>query len=94
VVAAEMFSNRSVGNMARKIRQWAMYFVQNKELSGHMQGRHMKTKSLIDDEDIASACRAWLRTQRSDTISPLSFCRWVLDELCKISSLPHPVIIS
>jgi hypothetical protein len=76
VVAAEMFSNRSVANLARKIRQWTMYFVQHKELSDHMQGKHIKTKSLID-EGIASACRAWLRTQRSDTISALPFCRWV-----------------
>ncbi len=47
--------------MAQYIRKWGGHFIHTGELSVHSQGKHMKIKSLLDDEDFTEDCKAWLQ---------------------------------
>jgi hypothetical protein len=89
-----LFPKRGVDSTSRRIRHWAKQFLHNKALSDHQQGRHVKTRSLIEDEDVRSCCRSWLRDQRNDSITALSFSKWVPDQLHLDAQLPRQVSIS
>ena len=46
--------------MAQCIRKWGGHFIHTGELPVHSQGKHMKIKSLLNDEDFTEDCKAWL----------------------------------
>jgi hypothetical protein len=92
--AAELFPNQSKSYTARKIRKWAEFYLQNQALPDHSQGKHIKTKSLIFDEDIASKCRQFLKKQINDAITGQSFAHWIHNNLHLEVDLPRPVQIS
>jgi hypothetical protein len=62
----------------------------------HRQGRHQKTKSLIDDPDIRQALLSILRSQRAEVIEARSFSRWIANELHQNESLCllQPIVVS
>jgi hypothetical protein len=91
---ADLFPNKTGNYTARKIRKWAEFFVQNQALPGHSQGKHIKTKSLIYDEDVASKCRQFLKKQMNDAITGQSFAYWVNNNLHIEANLPRPVEIT
>ena len=62
---------------ARKLRKWAKFFLDHLVLPGSRQGAHVKTKSLINDEEVQNHCRVWLRSQTPDNISGRTFSQWV-----------------
>ena len=65
---------------AKTIHYWANYWLQyNHPLINH-QGKHQKTVRLIDDEDIAEKCHAWIRSQDGTTTS-LKFKEFVKEKL-------------
>eukprot|EP00474_Spongospora_subterranea_P007802 CRZ08260.1 hypothetical protein [Spongospora subterranea] len=72
-VAANLFPTRSEINHSRTIRKWAEHFLLHKELPKHRQGCHVKSRSLIHDEDIARECRIWLKCQTHDSVTCHSF---------------------
>lgn len=94
VDAADLFPNQSKSYTARKIRRWAEYYLQKQALPDHSQGKHIKTKSLIFDEDVASKCREFLKTQMNDSITGQSFAHWIHNNLHLEADLPRPVQIS
>src|SRR6266498_4034874 len=67
--------------MARCIRKWGGNFIQTGELPVHSQGKHMKIKSLLDDEDFSEDCKAWLRQQTPETRSPYNLKMYIEEEL-------------
>ena len=92
--AADLFPNKSKNYCARKIRKWAEFYMQNQTLPDHSQGKHIKTKSLIFDEDIASKCRQFLKKEINDAITGQSFAHWINNNLHIEADLPRPVQIS
>lgn len=96
-VATVLFSskpNRSMVHRARTIRNWAQFYIATNELPSLKQGRHQKTRTLIDDEDVQNACRTWLRSQTPDSICARLFARWVSSSLHVELDCPGPIIIS
>lgn len=93
-VAASLFPKRGRDSMSRKIRRWAKNFLHKKMLDDHQQGKHVKTKSLIEEEDIQISCRTWLRSQKHDFITALSFSKWIGENLHQELALPRPVEVS
>ena len=89
-VSIALFPKRSVNGISRRIREWAQQYLENQSLPEHRQERHVKTKSLIEDEDVQAACRSWLRLQRSDSITALSFSKWVCENISLAARLPRP----
>src|SRR6266498_2116275 len=65
---------------ARAIRNWATYWLEYNRLPFSHQGKHQKTIRLIDDEDTAEKCRAWIRSQ-GGTITPLKFKDFIEEKL-------------
>ena len=80
-VAERLFPESNAQYTGRKIRDWSMHFLKVGKLPEHKQGKHAKTVSLMNDEDIQKACRAYLRCQRNDTITSMSFMKWVNESL-------------
>ena len=96
-VASVLFStrpNRSMVHRARKIRNWAQFYIATNELPSLKQGRHQKTSTLIDDENVQNACKTWLRSQPPDSLCARSFSRWVGSSLHLELDFPAPVMIS
>jgi hypothetical protein len=57
---------------ARQIRYWANYWLLHNTLPISHQGKHQKTIRLIDDEDVAEKCHAWIHTQNFK-VTPAKF---------------------
>ena len=93
-VASTHFRHRNATSQGRKIRLWADHFLAHQELPVYRQGCHVKTPSLVNDEDVSTACRTWLRSQRPDLICGASFANWIRSDLHIILSLHNPVQIS
>ena len=74
--------------------EYGQTVLKQQALSDHRQGKHAKIISLIDDELIRSCCLTWLRSQRNDLITALSFSKWVCEHLSLVAALPRPVSIS
>ena len=71
--AAALFPDKFARYQARKIRQWAHHFLETRYLPTNRQGKHIKTKSLIYEDDIAMQCRRFLKSQINDSITAHSF---------------------
>jgi hypothetical protein len=92
--AASLFPGKSQRFQARKIRKWAQHFLRTRRLPEHRQGKHIKSKSLIYEEDIAGHCRRFLKAQISDSLTARSFANWVNDKLHLVADLPRQLSIS
>lgn len=92
--AASLFPGKSQRFQARKIRKWAQHFLRTRRLPEHRQGKHIKSKSLIYEEDIAGHCRRFLKAQISDSLTARSFANWVIDKLHLVADLPRQLSIS
>ena len=92
--AASFFPGKSLQFQARKIRKWAQHFLQTRRLPEHRQGKHIKSKSLIYEEDIARQCRQFLKSQISDSLTARLFANWVNDNLHLVADIPRQLNIS
>ena len=93
-IASEHFPKQNCEHQARKIRNWADFFLKTQKLPVHRQGAHIKTKSLIHDEDVIRECRGWLRSQRADVICGSNFSLWIEEKLHVLLNLPKPIVVS
>lgn len=92
-IASALFPARSVPYQSRNVRKWAQFFLEHRSLPHHRQGKHIKADSLIYEEDVASHCRRFLKSQVNDSITGRSFANWVNDKLHLETGLPNPVLI-
>lgn len=72
---------------SNSIVAWSDEFVRSHELMTLRQGKHQKTESLIDDNDVRFACLSYLRSVRPETITGHSFAIWVSENLHKHPNL-------
>jgi hypothetical protein len=93
-LANSLFHGRNCEHFARSIRTWSEYWVQFHQLPVHSQGKHQKTKSFIDDEDIQRTCLNWIRSQHINSLSSRRFSNWIQSHLHKEVDLPEPICIS
>ena len=84
-----LVKNRSVEWFARNILQWGDYFIKNKQLPVSSHGKHKKTLSFIDDEDIQLQILAWLRSLKPSKRTAQSLRSFLSAEL-----VPDPISIS
>lgn len=93
-VASTHFRHRNATSQGRRIRFWADFFLCHQKLPVYRQGCHVKTPSLIHDEDVRVACRTWLQSQNPDTICGASFANWVGSQLHEKLEMSNPIKIS
>ena len=94
IVAVRIFHGFSIEWKSKCIRKWASYYLDHHELPESMQGRHQKISSLINCEDVRSACLSWIRSTNHNMICGRSFSGWVTAELHKIVGYPEPIQLS
>lgn len=68
--------DRSSG-AARRIRKWANHFYRHMELPKFTQGQHVKSKSVIMDEDVQNACREFMLSVPPNQRSAESLREWI-----------------
>ncbi|PBK82288.1 hypothetical protein ARMGADRAFT_1048655 [Armillaria gallica] len=63
------------------------------QLPEETQGGQANTKSLLNDESVQAACRAWLSAQQVGSITPRLFCAAVNEEILHTLgiTLKHPI---
>ena len=93
-IASQLFPKSGKDHTARRIRKWAACFLATGKLPDSRQGRHIKTKSLINDEDIRIRCRTYLRSQKNEEITGHSFAKWVNENLHQECSLNLPAALN
>jgi hypothetical protein len=94
VVASVFPSANKNDHRARKLREWAKFYLANHRLPVSSQGSHVKTKSLINDEDVQKHNLTWLRSQVPDSINGRTFSLWVRTKLHTELNLREPINIS
>ena len=93
-VAASFYPSRKREWTARQIRIWTEIFLITHSLPEKNQGRHVKIKSIISDENTQAFCRQWLRSQKPHAISGKSFAEWTRRHLHHEIGLPAAVEIN
>jgi hypothetical protein len=58
---------------ARSIREWAGDYMKHGTMGGYVQGQHIKTKSIISDENVQSKLREKLREMKDCDRTPGNF---------------------
>ena len=80
-VAYVVFGKSGASYRARTIRDWADHFLSHSERPLLRQGKFQKTKSLVDDEDVQTACLTFLKSIRAEQRNAISFEKWISTEL-------------
>lgn len=93
-IAASFYPTKNQEWTARQIRVWSETFLKKHCLPQINQGRHIKLKSIISDENTQSICRQWLRSQKAHAISGKSFAEWIKQHLHVEVGLPASVEIN
>ena len=93
-IASFLFPDRNVENQARLIRGWADHFLNTGALPERRQGRYVKVRSLIDDEDVQRVLRVYIRSSSSNALTCSSLAFWVKENLHTEIGLASHVMIS
>lgn len=94
LVAEVVFGKTGASYRSRTIRDWADHYLLHSELPFLRQGKFQKTKSLIDDEDVKTACLAFLRTAPAEQRTALSFARWINSDLKSQIGIEYDLSVS
>ena len=82
VVAAAVLGRGVWG--ARVLRGWANIYFEQLMLPSIRQGCHVKVNSLVHDEDVQEACKAFLRGLKPDSRTFVAWKEFVNQELLPI----------
>ena len=93
-IASMLFPSRNVSHSGRLIRQWAESFISSGELPIHHQGKFVKKKSLIHDEDVQLILREFIRTEKDVSLTSTKVSEWVNEYLHVKLGLVSPLNIS
>ena len=96
LVASTMFQKSRTGDSykARCIRSWAAVFKATGELPSYRQGKHIKTPTIITDENVQQYLKAHLRSLDDDVRTPTRFANDLNTELLAELGQDAPVSVS
>lgn len=94
MIASVLFPSRKASHSGRLIRHWADYFIHNGELPIHTQGKFVKKKSLIHDEDVQLILRQFVRTEKDVSLTSTKLADWVNENLHVRLGITSPPNIS
>jgi len=72
-------------NAARRLRQWTTHYPAHGALPQTSQGKHRKTKSLIEDLSVRTELLEYLNAQPINSITADSFAKHVSEKYGKIT---------
>ena len=77
----------------KMVRAWGRRYYEDLSFPVEKRGRHQKTMSLIDDEDVRRRCLEYLRAQHSDKLTTRGFFNFVNTELLpEVTGSPNTTI--
>jgi hypothetical protein len=94
MVADVVFGKSGSSYRARSIRDWTDHYLLHYDLPRLRQGKFQKTKSLIDDEDVRSACLSFLRSVKAEQRNAIAFERWINSELKSQVGIDYDLSVS
>lgn len=80
-IASVLFSGRNISYFGKQIRKWSQHYIQRASLPDHFQGKFVKTKSLIHDEDVQIILRSFLRSEPQVSLTSSRLAFWVNENL-------------
>ena len=83
-----------MSHTGKLIRQWTQFFIHNIELPVHNQGKFVKKKLLIHDEDVQRLLREFIRTEKDVSLTNRKLAHWVNQYLHAKLGLDFPLTIS
>lgn len=93
-IAKFLFPERSFVHQGRLIRHWAKHYLSYGFLPERQQGRFVKIRSLIQDEDVQRILQIYIRSESENALTSCSLAQWVKENLHLKIYLTAPVIIS
>jgi hypothetical protein len=89
-----LFPDRNHVHQGRLIRQWADHYLHSGLVPESRQGRFVKIRSLVGDNDVQRILRTYIRGESANMLTSCSLASWVKDNLHLKLKLASPVIIS
>ena len=93
-IASLLLPDRNAVHSGRLIRYWAQFFVHNGKLPEHSQGKFVKKKSLIHDEDVQMILRNFVRNEPGVSLTSSTLASWANENLHLKLGLAESVNIS
>jgi hypothetical protein len=93
-ISKYLFPDRNCVHQGRLIRQWADYYLSSGSIPESRQGRFVKIRSLIADDDVQRILKVYIRSESANALTSCSLASWVKENLHQKINLPCPVIIS
>lgn len=93
-ISKYLFPDRNCVHQGRLIRKWADYYLNTGSIPESRQGRFVKIRSLIADDDVQRILKAYIRAESSNALTSCSLASWVKENLHQKTNLANPVIIS
>ena len=80
-IAFVLFPMRNATHSGSPVRQWADYCIHQDDLPIHNQGKCVKTKSLIHDEDVKLILRKFVPTEKDSFLTSTKLADWINENL-------------
>ena len=93
-IAALLFPGRNVYYFGKQIRKWAQHYMQYGNLPDHSQGKFVKTRSLIHDEDVQNILRTFIRSEPQVGLTSARLASWINENVHLKLGLENPLTIS
>ena len=93
-IAKFLFPERNAVHHGRLIRQWADHYLHSGSLPERRQGRFVKIRSLIQDDDVQRILRTYIRSESENVLTSCTLALWVKENLHLKLNLASPVSIS
>jgi hypothetical protein len=93
-IAKFLFPDRSPVHQGRLIRAWADHYLHCRDVPARQQGRHVKVRSLIHDDDVQRLLRIYIRSETENALTSCSLAQWVKTNLHEKINLASPISIS
>src|SRR5689334_17236178 len=76
-----LFPDRNPVHQGRLIRKWADDYIHSGLIPENRQGRSVKIRSLIADDDVQRILRTYIRTESANMLTSCSLASWVKENL-------------
>ena len=70
----------------RTIMNWSKYYIEQGTMPTSLRGRHQKTFSIMNDEDVEKCCVEWLRSRQPNTRTPKHFREFIISDVLPLAA--------
>ena len=86
-IARFLFPDRNLVHQGRLIRHWADHYLHSGSMPERRQGRFVKIRSLIQDDDVQRILRIYIRSESENVLTSCTLALWVKENLHQNTNL-------